>query len=69
MAPVPPNKKPLTAVVAAAVAKIKAAFAVDVVALVAGVGRFKAATIVVILDAKPTSVFPDKSIQNLFASV
>jgi hypothetical protein len=45
-----------------------ATLAVEVAAVVAGVGRFIAA-IVVDLDGKATSAFPDKSIQNLFASV
>jgi hypothetical protein len=37
--------------------------------VVAVVERFTAAVIVVVPDRKATSAFPDKSIQNLFASV
>ncbi len=46
-----------------------AAFAVDEAAVVAGGGRFAAAAIVVALDGKATSEFPDISIQRLFALV
>jgi hypothetical protein len=56
-------------VVVKAVAATAATFAVEVAAAVAGVGRFEAAAIVVILDGKETPAFPDKSIQTLFASV
>ena len=42
---------------------------VAVAVAVAGVERFAAATIVVVLDGKATSVFPDRSTRKLFASV
>ncbi len=40
-----------------------ATFAGEIAVAVAGVGRFAAAAIVVVLDGKATSAFPDKSIQ------
>jgi hypothetical protein len=46
-----------------------ATFAVEVGVAVAGVGRFAAAAIAVVLDGKATSAFPDNSIQKLFTSV
>jgi hypothetical protein len=48
-----------------------ATFAVEAAAAAAcvGVGRLAAGGTVVIVDGKATSGFPDKSIQNLFASV
>jgi hypothetical protein len=46
-----------------------ATFAVEVAVAAAGVERFAAATIVVALDGKATSAFPDKKIQKEFASV
>jgi hypothetical protein len=42
-----------------------ATFAVEVAAAVAGIGMFAATAIAVVLDRKATSVFPDKSINNM----
>jgi uncharacterized Ntn-hydrolase superfamily protein len=68
-----PGRLPVAAVVKADIteAVTAAMFAVEVAAAAAGVdrGRFAAAAIVVVLDGKATSAFPDKSIQKLFASL
>jgi hypothetical protein len=48
--------------VVGAIAATAATFKAEVAAVVAGVGRFAAATIVVVLNGKATSAFPDKSI-------
>jgi hypothetical protein len=52
-------------------ATIAATFIEEAAAVIAGVERFAATgtAIVVVLDGKATSAFPDKSIQKIFASV
>jgi hypothetical protein len=62
-AEVAPGALPVAVVVKADIteAATAATFAGEI-AVAAGVGRFAAAAIVVVLDGKATSAFPDKSI-------